>query len=206
MAIQRSKAATVTTSESVPDETSAVTASTGPVAVPDASGEAPAARGRGRRGGRTGPRGPQLTWGQVIQGDPKLLQKTVVEVAREVSAKYNGRATLTDVVAGLKAHPVFTDNKVADGTPLSDLVGITNVRNKWAELRTNLCVQWAMKPKNQGGLGLSGSQDEIEKSLTPEQWSQMEDAISQPKPEGLNFPKLVIMRGRKGQTLDMDDI
>lgn len=201
MAMQRTKVSPVV--ESTPEVTN-TSAQAGPVAVPDA---APAqGKGSGRRGRPAGPRGPQLTWGQVIDGDPKLLQRTVVEVARDVSAKFNGRATLTDVLDGLKSHPVFTDNTSHDGMPLSDLVSITNLRNKWAELRTNLCVQWAMKPENEGGLGLTGSMEEIEEKLTPEQWNQMEDAIAQPKPQGLNFPKLVILRGRKGQTLNFDDI
>lgn len=201
MAIQRNKVQAV--AESTPEVVNAGVQA-GPVAVPDATPTQ--GKGSGRRGRPTGPRGPQLTWGQVVNGDPKLLQKTVVEVARDVSAKFNGRATLTDVLEGLKSHSVFTDNHTADGTPLSDLVGITNLRNKWAELRTNLCVQWAMKPTEEGGLGLTGSMEEVEKSLTPEQWNQMEDAIAQPKPQGLNFPKLVILRGRKGQTLNFDDI
>lgn len=202
MAVQRTKVQSVV--ESAPEVVNANAPVAGPVVVPDA----PEIRSKypGRRGRPTGPRGPQLTWGQVVNGDPKLLQKTVVEVAREVSAKFNGRATLTDVLEGLKSHPVFTDNVASDGTTLADLVNITNIRNKWAELRTNLCVQWAMKPAEEGGLGLTGSMEDVEKSLTDGQWGQMEDAIAQPKPQGLNFPKLVILRGRKGQTLGIGDI
>lgn len=216
MAIKRTAAQTVQTSPEVVDaHTPDNTAPTGPVGVPDvASGAStgapttnPSTSTSPRRGRPPGyKQGPRLAWGQVVGGDAKLLQRTVVDVAREVSQKYNGRATLQDVVEGLKSHPVFTDNQSADGIALSDLVTITNVRNKWHELKTNYCIGWAMKRVDEGGLGLTGSADEVADQLTDDQWNQMEDAISQPKPQGLNFPKLIIVRGRKGQTLDMSDI
>lgn len=219
MGIQRNKVApTTTTNQGSPEvinvnegnEVPSNAPATGPQLVPDASassGATPDATATGkRRGAPKGPRGPQLTWGQVVNGDPKLLQKTVVEVARDVHTKFNGRATLMDVVNGLKAHSVFTDNTNADGIPLSDLVTVTNVRNKWNELRTNYSIGWAMKSEDKGGLGLGGSMEEVAAQLTDAQWAQMEDQIAKPKPEGLNFPKLIIVRGRKGQTLDMNDI
>jgi hypothetical protein len=203
MAVQRTKVQLAT--ESAPEVVDAHAAANapapGPVAVPDA--EAPVKRGRG---GKRGKRGPSLSWGQVVNGSAKTLSITVVEVARELTEKFHGRATLADVVAGLKSHPIFTDNVSADGVALSDLVSITNVRNKWHALKTNYSIGWAMKPESEGGLGLTGTYAEVAAQLTDAQWNQMEDQIAKPKPEGLNFPKLVIMRGRKGQVLTEDDI
>jgi hypothetical protein len=202
MAVTRTKAQSAPESApGVVDAHAAAGPATGPVAVPGAA-EKPK---RGRTGPR-GPRGPSLSWGQVVNGSAKTLSITVVEVARELTEKFNGRATLADIVAGLKSHPVFTDNVSADGVPLSDLVSITNVRNKWHELKTNYSIGWAMKSIEEGGLGLTGTHAEISAAMTGAQWNQMEDQIAKPKPEGLNFPKLVIMRGRKGVALTEDDI
>ena len=203
---------------------------TGPVAVPDASQasqDAPdaASAGPGTDGsgaGRKGHTGPRLSWGLTVNGLP--LQRHLVDTAREVSKAKGGYATLGDVLEGIKANPIFTDYN-QEGNPLSQggvslasLVNMLNLRNEWTLRRDRLVIQFSTKPESEGGLGLTipvlDDKKETEKKwvarfkekLTDQQWAQMEDQIAKPKPEGRDFPKLVVRRGRRGHGLDMDDI
>lgn len=222
MAIQRKAAAqTVQTSPEVvdvhtPDNTPDNTAPTGPVAVPDAASDetSPNPSTSPRRGRAPGYKGgPRLSWGFVVDGKP--LSWHLIEVARQVSNDKGGYATLTDLLEGVKTSPVFSQNG-PDNVPLSDLVSMLNLRNEWALRRDRLVIQFSGKPVNEGGLGLTVPPigDETEKAwvtrnkelLTDAQWAQMEDAIARPKPEGKDFPKLVVRRGRRSHGLDMDDI
>lgn len=202
---------------------------TGPVAVPDASqasqdassaastgpGTGPGTgSGTGSGTGRKGHTGPRLSWGLVVNGVP--LQRHLIDIARQVSKDKGGYATLADLLAGVKASSIFTDN-MNDGVALSDLVNPLNLRNEWTARRDKFTIQFSTKPVDQGGLGLSIPPigDETEKKwtakckalFTDSQWAQMEDAIARPKPQGLDFPKLVGgRRGRRSVGLDMDDI
>jgi hypothetical protein len=155
-----------------------------------------------RRGPKKGYEGPRLMWGMVVDGRPNALDIALVQTAREVSQQYNGRATLTDVLKALRQHPDFTGTQHPDGTPLSDLLTITNVRNRWAHLRDRFVSQMSQKPASEGGLELPA-----DAKLTKEQRHEMEARIARPKPEGRDFPRLVIVRGGKGEKgISLDDI
>lgn len=217
MAIRREAAAKVEKSPEVVNAGAEAPAATGPVPVPnasqavqDASEASPVSPGTGRKG-HTGPR---LSWGLVVGGVP--LMRHLVDVARQVSAAKGGYATLSDLLAGVKASPIFTDN-APDGVALADLVNPLNLRNEWATLRDKFVIQFSGKPVTEGGLGFSIPEigEETEKKWTSKckelftdaQWAQMEDAIARPKPEGLDFPKLVAgRRGRRSHGLDMSEI
>lgn len=220
MAIQRNKVAPSANPDVInvneAGEVPTNVAASGPVGVPDASTPASGTpEPAKRRGAPHGPRGPQLDWGFVINGE--VLRKTLVEIARKVSAEHGGYATLGNLVDAVKSHPSFTEN-APDGIPLSELATTLNVRSQWSAMRDKFIVQFSSKPVDQGGLGLTlpAMEDkETEKGwvnrcknnlLTDSQWSQMEDAIARPKPEGLNFPKLIVRRGRRASSLDMSDI
>lgn len=216
MAIRR-QAATVEKSPEVVDVNQTVeapaTAPAGPVAVPDAPQTAQDASGAAPSG-RKGYTGPRLSWGLVIDGLP--LMRHLIDIAREVSKSKGGYATLSDLLEGVKSSPIFTDN-THDGAKLADLVNTLNLRNQWVAFRDKFVIQFSTKPVDQGGLGMTippiGNETEKKwtaksKALfTDAQWAQMEDAIARPKPQGLDFPKLVAgHRGRRSHGLDMEDI
>lgn len=179
-----------------------------PAAVPDTD-SAPSTSATARPGARKGHRGhtgPRLMWRQKIDGDDKVLQRAMVDVARDLNKRMNGRATVGDVHEALQSHPVFTNNTSPEGMPLSDLLTLGNVRLQWSDLREKFILTQARKPEDEGGLGLDS--DATLKDLTKEQKRQMEEVLSRPKSQGgRDFPRLVIIRGvRAGSGLSLDDI
>lgn len=198
MAITRTKTVPATAQDNQEEANATpATPASGPVPVPNATNDKP----KGKRGGYSGPR---LFWGQSIDGSTNTLTKTIIEAARSVNLKYGGRATITDLVSALQSHPIFTNNKTAEGVPLSQLVNVTNIRNQWSLLRKHFTLQMAKKSVEEGGLGLDASVDKLSK----DQFHAMEEQIAKPKDQGgRDFPLLVIMKGRKGGTgLNLDEI
>ena len=189
--------------------------SIGPVAVPDASPDnaspgasVPAKRGR-KPGGVTGPR---LMWGQEINGDLHALDKALLAGARAVSGKFQGRATLSDLLTYLKSDPVFTSNRHPDGPALSDLLTIGNVRIRWNFSRAFLTYQRAQLSEDEGGIGLDPAKVDLKEWASKAhrgEFQRMEQALMKPRSEGgKDWPSLIVVRGVKGQTfgLSLDDI
>lgn len=182
----------------------------GPVAVPDSAPSASDAPRRGRKPG--GVTGPRLMWGQVIGGDPDALDKALYAGAKAVHQKYQGRATLSDLLAHLKADPVFTSNQHPDGPALADLLTIGNLRIRWNYTRAYLTYQVAQLPVDKGGLDLDP------KSVSLKEWAskahrgefrKMEESLMRPRAEGgKDFPSLIVVRGAKPQSfgLSLDEI
>lgn len=185
-------------------------ASTGPVAVPDSAPAASSGPRRGRKpGGTTGPR---LMWGQAIDGRTNALDMAVIAGARAVNEKYQGRATLSDLLTHLKSDPIFTSNQHPDGPALSDLLTIGNLRIRWNFIRASLTYQRAQLPVSEGGLALDPSTVDLKEWASKAhrgEFRKMEEGLMKPRAEGgKDWPSLIVVRGAKSQSfgLSLDEI
>lgn len=185
-------------------------ASTGPVAVPDAAPSASSGSRRGRKPG--GVTGPRLMWGQVIDGKTNALDMALIAGARAVNEKYQGRATLSDLLSHLKSDPVFTSNQHPDGPALSDLLTIGNLRIRWNFIRASLTYQRAQLPVSEGGLGLDPATVDLKEWASKShrgEFRKMEESLMLPRDKGgKDWPSLIVVRGAKSQTfgLSLDEI
>ncbi len=207
--VKKSKQTEVET-ESAEDQNQNASTS-GPVAVPDTvTPDASNASKRGRKpGGTTGPR---LMWGQAINGKTNALDMAVIAGARAVNEKYQGRATLSDLLDYLKADPIFTQTQHPDGPALSDLLTLGNLRIRWNFIRASLTYQRAQLPVDQGGLDLDKDAVDLKEWASKAhrgEFRQMEQALMKPRSEGgKDFPSLIVVRGAKPQSfgLSLDEI
>lgn len=214
MAVRVNKANRVEESQEAQEENvnqnQAQVAASGPVAVPNATPAASSSPRRGRKPG--GVTGPRLMWGQAIGGDPDALDKALYAGAKAVHQKYQGRATLSDLLAHLKADPVFTSNQHPDGPALADLLTIGNLRIRWNYTRAYLTYQAAQLPVDKGGLGLDPATIDLKEWANKAhrgEFRKMEESLMRPRAEGgKDFPSLVIVRGVKSRTfgLSLDEI